>query len=179
MASERLRPDMIEAEREVMMRGFKIFGALVVGVATGLVMLPSTANAAAPERGTFSDSSTGTDPAGTTCSFPVHFAQVESGSYEVFSDAQGNFVRVQIHTNYNATISANGHVLNERDTFTRTIFDNGTMRDVGLTVHILGPSGLLIRDAGQIVYSDTNETLSYVRGPHPQLFGTSFCEALV
>ena len=160
------------------MRGFKVFGALLAGVATSLVLLPSIANAAVPERGTFSDSAQGTDPAGTTCAFPVQFAQVEYGFYEVFFDAQGNFVRVQIHTNYDATISANGHVLNERDTFTRTIFADGTMRDVGLTVHILGPSGLVIRDAGQIVYSDTNETLSYVRGPHPQLFGVSFCEAL-
>ena len=160
------------------MRRIKVMTALLVGVATSFVLLPAVANAAVPEHGTFSDSAQGTDPAGTTCAFPVGFSQVEYGFYVAFFDAQGNFVRVQIHTNYDATISANGHVLNERDTFTRTIFADGTMRDVGLTTHILGPSGLVIRDAGQIVYSDTNETLSYVRGPHPQLFGVSFCEAL-
>ena len=53
------------------------------------------------------------------------------------------------------------------------------MRDTGLTVHIHGPGGgLVMRDAGQIVYSDTDETVSYVRGPHPQLFGAGFCAAL-
>jgi hypothetical protein len=108
----------------------------------------------------------------------VDFSQVEYGIYDVFTDGAGNVVRVQIHTNYDATISANGHVLSERDTWTRTIHADGTMRDVGLTVHILGPSGLVIRDAGQIVYSDTDETLSYVHGPHPQLFGATFCDAL-
>jgi hypothetical protein len=36
----------------------------------------------------------------------------------------------------------------------------------------------VMRDAGQIVYSDSNETVSYVRGPHPQLSGESFCQAL-
>jgi hypothetical protein len=161
-----------------MMRGFKITAAAIIGIATCCVLQPGVAHAAAPERGTFSDAAQGTDPAGTTCAFPVHYSQVESGFYLSFSDDAGNFVRVQLHTNYVATIWANGHALHERDTFTRTIFADGTMRDVGLTVHILGPSGLVIRDAGQIVYSDTDETISYVHGPHPQLFGESFCGSL-
>ena len=160
------------------MREFRSLGALFVGVAAILMYLASAANAMVPERGTFSDSDQGTDPAGTTCAFPVHFTQVESGFYDVFFDARGNFDRVQLHTNYVATIWANGHVLHERDTYTRTIFADGTMRDVGLTVHIMGSSGLVIRDAGQIVYSDTDENISYVHGPHPQLFGASFCGSL-
>lgn len=32
------------------------------------------------------------------------------------------------------------------------------LRDVGLTVHIQGAGGLVVRDAGQIVYRDSNET---------------------
>jgi hypothetical protein len=155
-----------------------LVGPVVTAVFAVGLLGASPANAAVPERGTFSDSAQGTDPAGTTCVFPVDFSQVEYGIYDVFTDGAGNVVRVQIHTNYDATISANGHVLSERDTWTRTIHADGTMRDVGLTVHILGPSGLVIRDAGQIVYSDTDETLSYVHGPHPQLFGATFCDAL-
>lgn len=97
----------------------------------------------------------------------------------MFTDDQGNVVRVEIHTNYDATTSANGHTLTERDTYTRTIYADGTMRDTGLTVHIQGVDGqLIMRDAGQIVYSDTDETVAYVRGPHPQLLGASFCAAL-
>lgn len=160
------------------MRLLKVTHVVLIGLATCVVLLPQAANATTPERGTFREPDQGTDPAGTTCAFPVHFSQVESGFYTAFFDASGNFLRVQIHTNYDATISANGHVLHERDTFTRTVFADGTMRDVGLTVHILGPSGLVIRDAGEIVYSDTQEDVSYVNGPHPQLFGASFCAAL-
>jgi hypothetical protein len=160
------------------MRWFKLMQVAFVGTAICLVLLPEAAHATTPERGTFREADQGTDPAGTTCAFPVYFSQVEYGFYDAFSDASGNFLRVQIHTNYDATISANGHVLRERDTFTRTIFADGTMRDVGLTVHILSPSGLVIRDAGQIVYSDTQEDVSNVNGPHPQLFGANFCADL-
>jgi hypothetical protein len=152
--------------------------SLVAGLAVTWLPNAASAQAAAPERGTFDSSDSGTDPAGTTCSFPVHFVQREFGFYRAYSDAAGNFVRVAIHIDYDASISANGHTLTERDTYTRTIFADGTMRDVGLTEHVSGPSGIVIRDAGQIAYSDTNETVSYVRGPHPFLLGGNFCTAL-
>jgi hypothetical protein len=138
----------------------------------------TTAVAAPPEHGTFINVDEGTDPAGTTCEFPVHFSQVEQGDYRIFSDGDGNFVKTLVHIDYDATISANGKTLVERDTFTRTFYADDTMRDAGLTVHIQGPGGIVMRDAGQIVYSDTDETVAYVHGPHPQLFGASFCEAL-
>jgi hypothetical protein len=97
----------------------------------------------------------------------------------VFSDAEGDFVKAIAHIDLDVTISANGKTLVERDTFTRTFYADDTMRDTGLTVHIQGPGGLVMRDAGQIVYSDAAaETVAYVHGPHPQLFGASFCDAL-
>jgi hypothetical protein len=138
----------------------------------------SLAAARPPERGTFSFPEEGTDPAGTTCVFPVHFSQVEYGFFHAFFDQDGDFAKAIVHTNYDATISANGKTIVERDTYTRTFYADDTMRDTGLTVHIQGPGGIVIRDAGQIVYSDLNETVAYVRGPHPQLFGVSFCDAL-
>ena len=143
------------------------------------VSLASPAVAAPPEHGTFIIPDEGTDPAGTTCAFPVHFSQVERGDFRVFFDGDGNFVKRIVHIDYDATISANGKTLVERDTFTRTFYADDTMRDTGLTVHIQGPGGIVMRDAGQIVYSDTNETVAYVHGPHPQLFGASFCDALM
>ena len=96
----------------------------------------------------------------------------------MFSDGDGHFVKALVHIDYDATISANGKTLVERDTFTRTFYADGTMRDAGLTVHIQGPGGIVLRDAGQVVYRDINETVAYVHGPHPQLFGASFCQAL-
>ncbi len=136
------------------------------------------AQATPPERGYFSFSDSGTDPAGTTCDFAVDFSQVEYGFYDVYFDSSGEVDRFVLHINYDATISANSHTLTERDTFTRTFNSDGSMRDAGLTVHIQGPGGVVMRDAGLIVYSDYDETVSYVRGPHPQLSGASFCGAL-
>lgn len=137
------------------------------------------ASAAQPDRGYFSSPDSGVDPAGTTCEFPVAFSQVESGFFDAYSDANGDFVRFVLHIKYDATISANGVTLVEHDSFTRTLYADGTMRDAGATVHIQGPEGaLLMRDAGQIVYSDFDETVDFVRGPHEQLFGASFCSAL-
>ena len=153
--------------------------AMICGVGAILaVSLASPAVATPPEHGTFIIPDEGTDPAGTTCAFPVHFSQVERGDFRVFIDGAGNFVKAIVHIDYDATISANGKTLVERDTFTRTFYADDTMRDTGLTVHIQGPGGIVMRDAGQIVYSDTNETVAYVHGPHPQLFGASFCDAL-
>jgi hypothetical protein len=156
-----------------------MFTVLIAAAGVAASVLPVTAaHAAVPDHGTFDSSESGTDPAGTTCVFPVAYSQREYGSYDVFTDESGNFVRVIIHINYDATIFANGHTLTERDTFTRTIYADGTMRDTGVTEHVQGPSGIVIRDAGQIVYSDTDETVSYVHGPHPFLLGGNFCDAL-
>jgi hypothetical protein len=151
--------------------------ACCLGAVLSLSLISSAA-AIPPERGTFSFPDEGTDPAGTTCEFPVHFSQLEYGSFRAYFDLDGNFVKVMLHINYDATISANGKTIFERDTFTRTIYADDTMRDTGVTVHIQGPGGIVQRDAGQIVYSDLDETVAYVHGPHPQLFGESFCEAL-
>jgi hypothetical protein len=164
-------------ERRAMSCSSRKVGLLVV-LAVCALASASTAGARPPDRGTFSVSDQGVDPAGTTCVFPVAFSQVEYGFFDAFFDKDGNFVKAIVHINYDATISANGKTLVERDTFTRTIYADGTMRDTGSTVHIQGPGGIVMRDAGQIVYSDSNETVAYVHGPHPQLFGASFCGAL-
>jgi hypothetical protein len=128
---------------------------LSIVLVLSLLLTAGPAAAVPPERGSFSFSEEGVDPAGTTCAFPVHFSQTEYGSFKVFFDQNGDFDRTVLHINYDAT-----------------------MRDAGLTTHIQGPGGVVLRDAGLIVYSDTEETVAYVRGPHPQLSGESFCPAL-
>jgi hypothetical protein len=160
------------------MRRFQTITLAMCAVPVLTTFAVPSAEAAAPERGYFSFAESGTDPAGTTCDFAVDFSQVESGFFDVYFDRHGDVSKVMIHITYDATISGNGHVLTERDTFTRTLNPDGTVRDAGLTVHIQGPGGVVMRDAGLIAYSDGDETVSYVRGPHPQLAGASFCSAL-
>jgi hypothetical protein len=108
--------------------------------------------------------------------FDVNATQHEYGFFEIFTDKSGNFVRATVHLNYDAWISANGKTIVERDTWTFFLYPDGS-RDVGLTVHIQGPGGIVVRDAGQIV-RDADGNVVSVRGPHEQFSGVSFCPAL-
>jgi hypothetical protein len=144
--------------------------------------VPSTAFASGPTviRGTFDNGyETFVDTevcAAAPWGFDVDATQHEYGFYTVLLDSSGNFVRANLHSNYDAWISANGHTIIERDTW-ETVFTADGARDLGLTVHIQGPGGIVVRDAGQIVY-DTDGDVIAVRGPHEQFSGVSFCPAL-
>lgn len=108
--------------------------------------------------------------------FDVAATQHEYGSYSIVLDANGDFVRASLHVNYDAWISANGNTIVERDTW-EVLFDQDGTRDAGLTVHIQGPGGIVVRDAGQI-QRDPDGNVTVVRGPHEQFDGVSFCPAL-
>jgi hypothetical protein len=108
--------------------------------------------------------------------FDVQATQHEYGTFLVWEDADGNFLRAIVHNNYDAWISANGKTIVERDTWTDFFGPDGS-RSVGLTVHIQGPGGIVVRDAGQIV-RDADGNVAYLRGPHEQFSGESFCPAL-
>lgn len=45
-------------------------------------------------------------------------------------------------------------------------------------MHIKGPGGIVQQDAGQIVF-DADGAVAYIRGPHPQFEGQTFCFALL
>ena len=110
--------------------------------------------------------------------FDVDVVQHEYGFFDVFSDQDGNFVRAGVHFNYDATISANGNTIVERDTWQETFYADGTSRLTGSTVHIQGPSGIVVRDAGQVVFN-ADGSINFAHGPHQQLIdNVSFCPAL-
>jgi hypothetical protein len=153
---------------------------LAINVVAVLCFVPA-ADAAKPIRGTFDSTESFTDtevcaaaPWGFDVVVPV---QHEYGFFDVFLDKQGNPVKAIVHNNYDATITANGKTINERDTWTTFIYADGTSRDAGNTVHIQGPGGIVQLDAGQIV-RDANGNVVYTHGPHPQLNGETFCPAL-
>jgi hypothetical protein len=153
---------------------------LALGVAAALVPFAST-SAATPEMGTFDngyESFVDTELcADAPFGFDVNATQHEYGSFQVFFDRGGNVARVLVHLNYDAWISANGKTIVERDTWT-FIRTPESSRDVGLTVQIKGADGMVQLDAGQVVY-DEDGNVAYVRGPHPQALGETFCSALV
>jgi len=127
---------------------------LVIAVGLGALALAGTASATKPFRGTFDDTEVFVDPdvcAAAPWGFDVN-VQHEYGFFDVFSDKNGNAVKVSAHVNYDATISANGKTSLERDTWQTTFYPDGTSRQTGSTVHIQGPGGIVVKDAGQVVF---------------------------
>jgi hypothetical protein len=85
-------------------------------MAVGTVALVAALAAATPAGATqpfpgtfdFTDSFTDTEVC-AAFGFDVYVpVEHEYGFFDVFFDAQGNFVRVIVHNNYDATITANG-----------------------------------------------------------------------
>ena len=154
---------------------------LTILVSFFALAFPGVARATPPENGTFDNgfnSFVDTEVcAAAPWQFDVNATEHEYGHFTVFFDQEGNFVKAIVQINYDATISANGITLVERDTWTSIDYADGTFRAVGLTVHIQGPGGIVVRDAGQVVYN-ADGSLNFVRGPHEQLSGVSFCPAL-
>ncbi len=150
-------------------------GGLVIAA---VVAAPSAAQATTPDHGSFSVTETFVDS--EVCApegFDVNVTQTETGSYVVFFGADGDFLRAILHTNYTATISANGHTILERDRWQTFFYADGSSREVGLTVHIQGP-GIVQLDAGQIGFNPDG-SVAYLHGPHPQALGQTFCSALL
>ena len=148
--------------------------ALVAALAAAM-----PAGATQPSRGTFDSTDSFTDTevcAAAPWGFDVFVLEHEYGFFDVFFDKQGNVVKVIVHNNYDATITANGKTIHERDTSTTFFYPDGS-REAGLTVHIQGPGGIVQLDAGQIV-RDADGNVLYTHGPHPQLSGETFCPAL-
>jgi hypothetical protein len=158
------------------MRRLVLFGFLALA---GISAAP--ARATTPFRGTydFRDSFTDTEVcAAAPWGFDVVVPDEHGyGFFDVFIDRQGNPAKVIVHSNYDATITANGKTIVERDTWETTYYPDGTSRTTGSVVHIQGPGGIVIRDAGQVVFN-ADGTVSYSHGPHQQLEGASFCPAL-
>lgn len=168
------------------MRNSRFFRAQALRVATFLAAISmialcfaAQAGAAKPTHGTFDFTDAFVDA--ETCApapwgFDIFATQHEYGFFDVYFDQDGNFVEVIVHDNIDFVITANGKTLIERDQLT-IIFNADGARHMGLFAHIQGPNGIVLLDAGQIV-TNPDDSLRYVRGPHPQFFGATFCAAL-
>src|SRR5262245_39974562 len=157
-------------------RPFVIAAAGVVVV----VAAPATASASIPEHGTFSSHEVFVDT--EVCApegFPVDVVEDEVNDFTAVFDRTGEVAFIQVHVDYRAVISVNGHTIVERDKWTDTFDADGTARTVGDTVHIQGAGpGLVQHDAGQIIFN-SDGSVAAIHGPHPQFEGQTFCFALL
>jgi hypothetical protein len=150
--------------------------AIVVAAA---VSAPAAASAAPPDHGTFSSHEVFVDS--EVCApegFSVDVVEDEVSAFRVFFDRSGEVARVNVHVDYRAVITANGHTIVERDKWMDVFNADGTARTVGNTVHIQGPAGMVQHDAGQIVFN-ADGSVAAIHGPHPQFEGQTFCFALL
>jgi hypothetical protein len=157
--------------------------SLIGAVLVAALLFAGAASATTPFRGSFDDVDVFIDSdvcAAAPWGFDVHVVQHEFGFFDVFFNQDGSFAKLIRHVNYDATISANGTTLVERDTWERTFYADGTSRLTGSSVHIQGPGGgIILRDAGQIVFNDYDGSVNYSHGPHPQrIDDVSFCPFL-
>jgi hypothetical protein len=152
---------------------------LALGAALGLGMAMPAASATAPGGGTFDTTDSFTDT--EVCAdfgFDVFVpGEHEYGFFKVFTNRDGDVVKVQVHTNYDATITANGKTIYERDTWTDFFYPDGS-RMAGNSVHIQGVGGMVQHDAGQVVFDGDGNVVA-IHGPHPQFEGETFCPALL
>ncbi|WP_406831250.1 hypothetical protein ABEG17_00295 [Pedococcus sp. KACC 23699] len=148
-------------------------------VAAGALSAQSAAQAVPPDQGSFSITETFTDT--EVCAsegFAVDVTQTDAARFEVFRNADGSTSRVLAHWNYVAAISANGHLINERDRWQAFYYPDGSSVLVGSTVHISGPGGIVQHDAGRVEFNPDG-SIAVIKGPHPQLLGQTFCSALL
>ena len=142
--------------------------------------LPGVAGATPPEHGTFDlgfNSFVDTEVcAAAPWQFDVNATEHEYGRFTVFSDKDGNFVKAIVHTSYTADITAHGITMHESDHWQSFFYPDNTSREVGLTVHINSPDGIVQQDASQLGFNDDG-SVAYVHGPHPQALGETFCSA--
>ena len=122
--------------------------AAVLGVVTAmsLYLVPGAGASAPSSRDVrlhrqFSDSQV---CAAAPWGFDVFATEHLYGFFDVYSDKDGNVVKTRFHVNYDATITANGKTIYERDTWTVFQYPDRS-RAVGLTVHIQGPGGIVVR----------------------------------
>jgi hypothetical protein len=154
--------------------------SILIAIALGLLATPMTVAAAAPEQGSFDfgyESFVDTEVcAPAPWGFDVNATEHEYGRYQVFFNKAGDVTRINVYFNYDATISANGKTIYERDTWQLFLYPDGS-REAGLTVHIQGVGGIVQLDGGQLVF-DADGNLVAMHGPHPQFLGEVFCPAL-
>jgi hypothetical protein len=147
-------------------------------VAVAAITGQPTALASPPDQESFSITEAFTDS--EVCApegFAVDVTQTESAKFEVFYNRDGSTRSVLVHWSYIAAISANGHVINESDRWQTFYYPDGSSTEVGSTVHISGPGGIVQRDAGRVELNPDG-SVAVVRGPHPQVQGLTFCFAL-
>jgi hypothetical protein len=154
-------------------------GGGLVAIATAFVAifgLAGSASAAEPIRIPFAYTDTFTDP--DVCAadgLVLDVVERVSGFVLEWDAADGSFERATVVVDIEFDIAAdNGVTLYERDRIVRD-FDQDGYREIGLWEHVVGPTGTVVLDAGQLVF-DSDGNVVFEPGRHDFFHNlSSFC----
>jgi hypothetical protein len=138
---------------------------LLVGIAASLVVAnaPGVANAAGPERTTFTDSGSFVDR--DLCGFPIRVSWQEEGTVYEWFDHDGDLTLLRRHEVFSEVARANGKVATGVDRQNFVNDQQGHFTFTGSWIFFL-PDGSHIQNAGRIQTTEDGEILSE-HGPHP------------
>jgi hypothetical protein len=148
-----------------------VIGGMVAGSAVA-----SPALAAQPFQTQFAYTDTFIDP--DVCAadgLVLDVVERVRGVYLEWDAPDGSFIRSTVSVDVEFDIHAdNGVTLYEKDHVVREFTTDG-YREIGLWEHVRGPRGLVVVDAGQLVY-DGDGNVIFEPGQHRFFHGeTSFC----
>jgi hypothetical protein len=122
-----------------------------------------------------------------SCGFPLEVTFVGGGTETTFYNDDGTVKKVIVSLSDEATVTnpETGTSLSDHEAWTEVIdFEDGepTTRSVfGLVFHLNAPgAGIVLIDAGRVVFDEATGELIVVNGPHQGLEGdfSAFCAAL-
>lgn len=111
------------------------------------------------------------EPESSVCGFPISAELAGEGTFRVFLDANGDFLRAHVHLNVKGTLTANDASVRFGRSVNQFFELDGTVTEVGLVFRDSAPGvGVVLMDRGRLVF-DGNGELIFEAGPHPQLHG--------
>jgi hypothetical protein len=158
------------------MRTFPVFVALVAAVG-----FASAEAAVATPPTSATESASGAVVLEDLCPFDVISNFSSKVTVRTFYDQAGNAVRIQTTNSFVATLSdANtGKAVSDRDHWTTIDHLEGRFAIVGLLFHINIPGhGIVIIDAGKIVFDSETGEIAFEAGPHDFIGGNPDIEAV-
>jgi hypothetical protein len=166
------------------MNRFRALGLLACLIAVATALSPEEAGASSDRTVTgrfpIDEHIAVFEPESSVCGFPISAQLTGEGTFQVFLDADGNFVRGHVLLRISGTLSANGIAIRFGRSDNQFFELDGTVTEVGLVFRDSLPGlGVVLMDRGRLVF-DGDGQLVFEAGPHPQLHGDygRLCAAL-